>query len=280
MCGSPWTIREGITQLEEEGWVGVTRGCTAFWQPATYQPTRPSCSVVQIENQNSFVSFSDWIAGSRPLVCLLEYSGVLGADWVPTSVRVSANPRLLPIYSQCTIYIQIHIHTYTHSAQYTDTHIYSQCTIYTIYTPIYTTYTIYSIIYSYILIVHQRHISPILDSTIAIVHHFPPVLVLIKLFSNSDQAREQPHSSLEKINLTFCFFCHFFSIFLHQSHSSSIKRQRPSLWCYFWSLFSHFVNLFPLYGHFTVQKLHIAIAGGKRFNCYRFKSNVGKTLEL
>ena len=149
-----------------------------------------------------------------------EYSGLIGSQ------RRSACQQ---IHACCP---------YTHSAPYTYKYIYThilivhsiQILIYTLsapyipyilsYTPVVSPHT------PYILIVHQRHlvISPILDSTIAIVHHFPPVLVLIKLFSNSDQAREQPHSSLEKINLTFCFFCHFFSIFLHQSHSSSIKR--------------------------------------------------------
>ena len=53
MCGSPWTIREGITQLEGGGGLEVTRECTPFWQPKPNWPTHPTSSVVQIENQGA-----------------------------------------------------------------------------------------------------------------------------------------------------------------------------------------------------------------------------------
>ena len=118
----------------------------------------------------------------------------------------NVGPRVSKSTPAAHILIVHHIHTNTY------THILIvhsiQILIYTLsapyipyilsYTPVVSPHTPYILIY--ILIVHQRHlvISPILDSTIAIVHQFPPALVLIKLFSNSDQAREQPQSSLEK----------------------------------------------------------------------------------
>ena len=109
MCGSHWTIREGITQLEEEGGSLVTRGCTPFWQPNPNQPTHPTSSVVQIENRIGtyliisflyYISLPDWMyirGGSGLFVGVFR---VLRPDWVPTSTTcMSANPEKCP---QCT----------------------------------------------------------------------------------------------------------------------------------------------------------------------------------